>query len=202
MCSIVSRLFDTGSRRGCKILRTRNRQNLLNRVPTFKPHQGVYEQVKRLLVVGCDELKAAVKCVKHSVYEKGVDSFIIVSSDSDYWGLISSLPRARFLVMAEREKCGADMKNAMMNSGIFYCYIEDFYSGNTDDMKTGALFRELHRYLDSAVHFNVNNMLDAALEATRINMTSVERKQFYDRHIKQMKLEIDENGDVSIELKR
>lgn len=46
------------------------------------------------------------------------------------------------------------------------------------------------------------HMLDAALEATRINMTAVERKQFYDRHIKQMKLEIDENGDVSIELKR
>ena len=49
---------------------------------------------------------------------------------------------------------------------------------------------------------NANDMLDAALEATRINMTAVERKQFYDRHIKQMKLEIDENGDVSIELKR
>lgn len=69
-------------------------------------------------------------------------------------------------------------------------------------MKTGALFRELHHYLDSAVHLNVNDMLDAALEATRINMTAVERKQFYDRHIKQMKLEIDENGDVSFELKR
>lgn len=147
-----------------------------------------------------DVMLTARACQEH--YEKGVDSFIIVSSDSDYWGLISSLPRARFLVMAEREKCGADMKNAMMNSGIFYCYIDDFYSGNTDDMKTGALFRELHRYLDSAVHLNANDMLDAALEATRINMTAVERKQFYDRHIKQMKLEIDENGDVSIELKR
>ena len=97
---------------------------------------------------------------------------------------------------------GPDLKAALVNTDIFYCYIDDFYSGNTDDMKTGALFRELHRYLDSAVHLNANDMLDAALEATRISMTAVERKQFYDRHIKQMKLEIDENGDVSIELKR
>lgn len=36
-------------------------------------------------------------------YQNNVDSFILVSSDSDYWGLISSLPDARFLVMVERE---------------------------------------------------------------------------------------------------
>ena len=35
-------------------------------------------------------------------YENNVDSFIIVSSDSDYWGLISSLPKAQFLVMIEQ----------------------------------------------------------------------------------------------------
>ena len=38
-------------------------------------------------------------------YKNDVDSFVIVSSDSDYWGLISSLPDAHFLVMIEREKC-------------------------------------------------------------------------------------------------
>lgn len=45
-------------------------------------------------------------------YKNDVDSFVIVSSDSDYWGLISSLPDAHFLVMIEREKCGPDIRSA------------------------------------------------------------------------------------------
>jgi len=59
-------------------------------------------------------------------YQNSVDSFVIVSSDSDYWGHISSIPEARFLVMVEHEKMGVDMKNALFNSGIFYCFIDDF----------------------------------------------------------------------------
>jgi hypothetical protein len=80
-------------------------------------------------------------CQEH--YQKQVDSFVIVSSDSDYWGLISSLPDARFLVMIEREKCGPDMKAALAESGIFYCYLDDFYSGNSEDIKKNACKRSL-----------------------------------------------------------
>ena len=75
-------------------------------------------------------------------YKNDVDSFVIVSSDSDYWGLISSLPDAHFLVMIEREKCGPDMKEALADSGIFYCYLDDFYSGNSEDIKKNALFKD------------------------------------------------------------
>ena len=135
-------------------------------------------------------------------YKNNVDSFVLVSSDSDYWGLISSLPDARFLVMIEREKCGPDMKAALANSGIFYCYIDDFYSGNSEAIKNSALFNELYRYLDDALKLNVNDMLDAAISATRITMTTQEKRQFYDKHIRQMKLVIDPNGNVSIELRR
>ena len=34
-------------------------------------------------------------------YSNNVDSFVIVSSDSDYWGLMEELPDARFMVMVE-----------------------------------------------------------------------------------------------------
>ena len=142
----------------------------------------------------------AMTCREH--YRNMVDSFILVSSDSDYWGLISSLPEARFLVMIEREKCGHDMKAALANSGIFYCYIDDFYSGNSEAIKENALFNELYRYLDQALSLNVEQMLDAAITATRITMTSQERRRFYDKHIRNMSLVIHENGDVSIELRK
>lgn len=157
------------------------------------------ERVKQTKSLVDIELTART-CMEH--YKNHVDSFIIVSSDSDYWGLISSLPDARFLVMIEREKCGPDMKAAMANSGIFYCYIDDFYSGNSEDIKKNALFNELYRYLDNAITLNVNDMLNAAITATRITMTPAEKHQFFEKHIKRMSLVIDENGDVSVQLRK
>lgn len=135
-------------------------------------------------------------------YENHVDSFIIVSSDSDYWGLISSLPKARFLVMVEREKCGPDMKNALVNKGIFYCYIDDFYTGDMEELKLSALFREMYHYIDGTVRLNVNAMFDEALRATRIEMTPAEKKQFYDKYIRTMQMSIGEDGNVLIEIKK
>lgn len=147
-----------------------------------------------------DVMLTARTCQEH--YVNKVDSFIIVSSDSDYWGLITSLPDARFLMMIEREKSGLDMKIALVNSGIFYCYIDDFYSGNAEEIKQSALFKEMYRYIDNTVRLNVNDMLTEALRATRVNMSAPERKQFYDRYIKNMQMRINENGDLTLEFKR
>lgn len=137
-------------------------------------------------------------CQEH--YQNNVDSFIVVSSDSDYWGLISSLPDARFLVMIERNKCGPDMKAALVDSGIFYCYIDDFYSGNTEDIKMRALFSEIYRYLRGALDLNAKTMLSEALRATRLTLSDAEQRQFYEKYIKKMHLVVSDEGQVSIEL--
>ena len=147
-----------------------------------------------------DIMLTARACQEH--YTNNVDSFIIVSSDSDYWGLIQSLPNARFLVMIEREKCGPDMKAALVSSGIFFCYIDDFYSGNAEEIKHSALFREMYRYIDNHVRLNVNEMFSEALRATRIDMADSEKKQFFHRYIKTMQMSLSDDGDVVIEFKR
>ena len=138
-------------------------------------------------------------CQEH--YVNHVDSFVIVSSDSDYWGLIESLPNARFLVMIERDSCGPDLKNALVNAGIFYCYIDDFYSGNAEDVKHSAIFKAMYQYIDNAVRLNVNDMFTEALKVTRVEMTSSERNQFFAKYIKTMQMHIDANGDLSLEFK-
>lgn len=139
-------------------------------------------------------------CQEH--YKNDVDAFIIVSSDSDYWGLISSLPDAQFLVMVERENCGADLKNALVGAGIFYCYIDDFYSGNTEDIKYGALMKEMLRYIDNNVRLNINTMFSEALRNTRIEMSESERKQFMFQRVRTMQMNITEDGDVKLEFKK
>lgn len=147
-----------------------------------------------------DIMLTARACQEH--YKNNVDSFILVSSDSDYWGLISSLPDARFLVMIEHENCGPDLKSALVNAGIFYCYIDDFYSGNTEDIKYSALFKEMYRYIDSTVRLNVNSMFAEALRSTRIEMSDAEKKQFMAQYVRTMQMAISENGDVVLAFKR
>ncbi len=133
-------------------------------------------------------------------YQNGVDSFILVSSDSDYWGLISSLPGARFMVMVEREHVSGDLKSTMDSAGISYCYLDDFYSGDCGDIQTGALIREIYSYLEKNIQLNTNTMMDYAFRATRVEMSEVERQQFYNKYIKPMRLAIGKDGTVTIRL--
>ena len=135
-------------------------------------------------------------------FQNNVESFVLVSSDSDYWALISSLPEAKFLVLVEHEKCGPDIKDALINSGIFYCYLDEFYSGNDNkDLKVSALLREISQYLDQAVQLNLNDMMDTALRNARVDFSPAERKQFYDKYVRNVQLSVDENGTVLISLK-
>ncbi len=133
-------------------------------------------------------------------YRNNVDSFILVSSDSDYWGLISSLPDARFLVMVEREHVGEDLKATMDSAGITYCYLDDFYSGDCGDIQADALVREIYSYLEKTVQLNANAMMEHAIRATRLELSDVERQQFYNKYIKPMRLTIGKDGTVSIRL--
>lgn len=134
-------------------------------------------------------------------YENNVDSFILVSSDSDYWALIDSVKKARFLVMVERESCSPDMKKVLVDRGIFYCYIDDFYSGNAEGLKFGALFKEFYRYIDSHMSLNLKEMMNEALIATRLDMTPAEQKQFYDKYLKTISMEIEADGTISVKFR-
>lgn len=133
-------------------------------------------------------------------FQGNADSFILASSDSDYWGLISALPEARFLMLVEEEKCGPDIKRAMLDAGISYCYTDDFCTGNSDDIKVQAVLGEVRRFLDEQVSFNVEDMLREAYRLTRADMHGSERQQFYNRYIKPMRLEIDKDGNVTVRL--
>ncbi len=135
-------------------------------------------------------------------YENKTDSFVLVSSDSDYWPLVSNLPQAKFLVMIEHSKCSPSLKQALDEQHIFYCYLDDFYGGNGEDIKIKAVLAEMRTYIDGAMRLNVNDMLDTALKNTRAPFSEDERNRFYQKFIKNMRLVIGENGDVQIEFGR
>ncbi|MCQ2419938.1 MAG: NYN domain-containing protein [Clostridia bacterium] len=133
-------------------------------------------------------------------YTENVDAFILISSDSDYWGLINALDEARFLVMVESGKVGSAIRRTLEDSGITYCYIDDFCTGNSYELKLEAVLTEVRRTLSESLHLNVTQMTEDAYTNTRAGMTESERRQFYDRYIKNMKLVIAPDGTASIQL--
>lgn len=141
----------------------------------------------------------AITCREH--YRGNVDSFILVSSDSDYWGLMSSLPEARFLVMVERGKSSPGLKATLSRNGIFFCFIEDFYDGNTDGIKSIALLNEVMHVLNDALRITVSELLEKALSATGIQMKNDEKKDFIDKNLGCMVISFDENGKLFVKLK-
>lgn len=135
-------------------------------------------------------------CQEH--YQNQVDSFVLVSSDSDYWGMIETMPNASFLVMIEHEKCSGALKEALIKNGIFYCYIDSFYIGNVEQMKTKSLLRELKKILGYSFEMNVRSLLQSLEEKTRIHMTASEREQFIKKYINTLQLEISDDGNMEI----
>ena len=163
--------------------------------------------VEHLVITRVKENKSLVDIrlsvgVCKEFYENHADSFVLVSSDSDYWGLISVLEEARFLVMVEHDKCGPDIKNALISSGIYYCYIDDFYSGSGSNLKEVAIMREMEEYIEEHVRLNLHDMLETALTNARVDMDVYEKKQFSDKYVKTIKMVIEDNGDVKLELKK
>ena len=140
----------------------------------------------------------AITCKEH--YRENVDSFIIVSSDSDFWGLISSLPEAHFLVMIERDKSSEDLKSALYNSEIFYCYIEDFYDGDSEGILTHAIISESKRVLEETIQLDMNVILEQALTATGIHMKPEDKVQFVEKNLSIIEIKIDAEGKISVNL--
>ena len=133
-------------------------------------------------------------------FQNNTDYFILASRDSDYWGLISAMPEAHFLVLVEEEKCSPAIKKAMVDAGITYCYTDDFCTGNSDEIRIQAVLNEVKRALDSEVQFNIQETLSEAYRLTRANLSTAEKEQFYSRYIKPMRLIVDVEGNVSVQL--
>ena len=103
--------------------------------------------------------------------------------------------------MIEKEKCGPDLKEAMQESDICYCYLDDFYAGGSEDLKNAVIMAELDRQLQE-YSFNLKELLDKAVVHTRAAMTPIERNRFVEKHLKRLEFVIDKDANVSIGIRR
>lgn len=136
-------------------------------------------------------------CKSH--YCDEVDSFIIVSSDSDYWGVISSLPNAKFMVVYENYKSSSISLNNYYNNGIPCCSLDEFYTGNTSRLKEDILIKSANLRLKS-ISFNCRDLLNNIYADTRIKALDEEKEAFYNKYLKNLKTTVDKEGTFTLKI--
>lgn len=169
----------------------------------FEQHVGIpveHRVIDRLLENKSMVDMTVAMSVTREFYQGNTDGFILVASDSDYWTLIDQLPEARFLVMVEREKCSPAMKEKLAGSEIFYCYIDDFYSGDREELKKQVILKELRSRIGSAVSANLYTILRESIYDSRASVTDEEFGRMYQKLKQALKVTVADDGALGIEL--
>lgn len=160
--------------------------------------------VERIMVNRIKEQKSLVDikmtaCVCREHYENNISSFILVSSDSDFWGLISSLPDAKFMMMFEYSKVGEAIKRTLSEHQIFSCAIDDFYMGKIEEFKRFVLMNQLKKYLPDIFHYNGRELVSKIYADAYLEADQNEQNNFYKKYIQSLKFVADENGNMKLE---
>lgn len=172
---------------------------ILNQFTDIPVEHYMTERIKADKSLVDIELTAGL-CREH--YENGTDAFILLSSDSDYWGLISSVPQIRFLVMIEDAKCSPAMKAALKSGNVPYCCIDSFCTSDSSRIMFDALNKEVATRLkaSSIKDLNILVLLEQAYQAVRANMTAKEKQTFFDRCIKSLRIVFANDGQAVIQM--
>ena len=117
----------------------------------------------------------------------GVESIILVSSDSDFWGLINSLPAARFLVLNEYRKTSNAIIEKLDEFNIPHCYMSDFAQDKIQKFKSDVLYYGL---LERINHFNETG------EFFQMDVDALIRDIFYDADIEGAESQIKKEKEV------
>lgn len=200
LASVLTQLDETEIHKIQRIIlfddvHTTNAWNYLHNVTKIPIEHNVIERIKedKSLV----DIKIAMGISK-AYYKDNISSFILLSSDSDFWGVISSLPDAEFLVMAERSKCGIDIQCALENNNTYYCFIDDFCTGNIKNFKNAMLRSALITEVENHVKLDTKKLLEDLYTNLRMDVSDGEKLNFYNKYIKKMTLTLDKDGVMSI----
>ena len=133
-------------------------------------------------------------------YKNGVQAFILASSDSDYWGLISSLPDTNFLVLIEGEKCGKDIKTALIENDSYFCNLDIFGTSSVAELKINIISNAFEQVLSSLPLYNLKDLLKGCLSDLKISLSEEEWRNIYDILSSKTKVKLRDSGDYYFDL--
>lgn len=145
-------------------------------------------------------------------YSENMDSIILASSDSDFWGLIKQLPEAHFLVLNEHYKTSSAIIEQMNQNNIKHCYMNDFAQDIIQKFKFEVLFKGLLKHVNhfnetgEFIYLNVDELLEELFFDANIlgaeGQIKKEKEAFYNKYLKNGLLlkPVNENGKLRFKI--
>ncbi len=115
-------------------------------------------------------------------YQENTESLILASSDSDFFGLINNLPKARFYILNESDKTSDIILERLDEENINYCFMDSFAQSEIQAFKNNVLLRNLRTKINE---FNENGVF------TTINATELVDQIFQECYIQGSYYQID-----------
>lgn len=126
-------------------------------------------------------------------YTESIHDFILVSSDSDYFGLINALPDCNFQVVVERENVSSYVLDAMSEYATGFCYIDDFCTGSLEPLYADAMKLEIRQFLENKTHIDLKRLFSTAAHNARLDMTEAEVDSYCQKYSKEIHMVRDRN---------
>ena len=143
-------------------------------------------------------------CREH--FERKANSFIIVSSDSDFLSVVSSLKTAYFLMMTENEKCSDRTIQTLNEMDIPHISLDDFDIGNLSEYKMavmlGCLKEKIDLFNKSGVlsALNYHELMNSITDQCHVTLNDNERRSFVNRYLLSLKLTVANDDNYYIEI--
>lgn len=135
-------------------------------------------------------------------YESGIRSFILVSSDSDFYGMIQELSDAEFMLVIERKQTSYYMTGTAEHEGISYIYSEDYSYSDAYDFKKSVIFEDFRRELSRQwPEIDLANTIDYIADKTYAELTDAERENILKNIKRNLEITVDEDDKIQICLK-
>ena len=106
------------------------------------------------------------------------------------------------MVMYEKEKVGNAILEKLLENNINSCSIDDFCTGNATDLKKKVLLGKLEEYISDnrLIGSNAKDLVWQIYKDTKIYATEADVDNFCTKYIKGLKIKIDGNGDIVVEI--
>lgn len=133
--------------------------------------------------------------IMEAYYKEHMESIIVASSDSDFWGVVVSIPSANFYVLNERRITSATTIEILDAHKINHCYMDDFALDKVQEFKQKLLFKLLKNKIDEFNKtgvwngsLNVNELIDELFTTAQISLAKeqfqLEKEMFIKKYLK------------------
>ncbi len=132
-------------------------------------------------------------------FKDEADSFLLVSSDSDFWGVIKTVPEAKFMTIIEHGKCSNDYLNTLKANNLRYCFSDSFNSNVADGLRNKLMLKKIRLALPDLSEVNLKTLLNEVESSEHIVMTGDQKKNFYKKYLKKLSITVDDDGNLNYE---